>query len=309
MKFAQMAKRVLLFVAVNFLVILTISIVLGLLAVFFHVRLGGGGYGGLLFICFVWGMGGAFISLAMSRLIAKWFMGVKVIDPNTTDSNARELVATVHQLARNAGLTTMPEVGYYQSPEVNAFATGPTRSRALVAVSTGLLENMRHGEVEGVLGHEIAHISNGDMVTMTLIQGVINAFVMFIARILAFAVANALRRGDDNRGGWFLQYMLVQVFQVILSLFGMIVVCGFSRWREFRADAGGARYAGRENMINALERLRVIHETPIGQYSEHSSPALQSLKISGKSGGLLALFSTHPPIEERIARLRGSKQY
>ncbi len=308
MKFAQIAKRVLLFMAVNFLVLITISIVLGLLAAFFHINLGSGGYGSLLIFCFVWGMGGAFISLAISRLIAKWFMGVKVIDPNTTDANARQLVDTVHQLARTAGLTTMPEVGYYESPEVNAFATGPSRSRSLVAVSTGLLENMRRDEVAGVLAHEVAHITNGDMVTMTLIQGVINAFVMFLARILAMAVSSALRRGDDNRGGWFMQYMLVQVFQVILSLFGMLVVCKFSRWREFRADAGGARYAGRESMINALERLRAIHETPIGQYSEHSSPSLQSLKISGKAGGFAALFTTHPPLEERIARLRGARQ-
>jgi heat shock protein HtpX len=309
MKFAQMAKRVLLFMAVNVLVILTISIVLGLLSHFFGVRLTGNSYSSLLVFCFVWGMGGAFVSLAISRLIAKWFMGVKVIDPNTNDANARELVQTVHQLARQAGLSKMPQVGFYESPEVNAFATGPSRSRSLVAVSSGLLNNMRRGEVEGVLAHEVAHIANGDMVTMTLIQGVINAFVMFLARILAMVVSSALRRGDDDRGGWFMQYMLVQVFQVILSLFGMIVVCAFSRWREFRADAGGARYAGRENMIAALERLRAIHETPIGQYSEHSSPALQSLKISGTAGGFAALLSTHPPLEVRIARLRGARDY
>lgn len=309
MKFAQIAKRVLLFAAVNVLVLLTISIVLGLVSHFLGIKLGAGGYGSLLFFCFIWGMGGAFVSLAMSRLIAKWFMGVKVIDPQTADGNARDLVETVHRLARQAGLSTMPEVGYYDSPEVNAFATGPSRSRSLVAVSTGLLQNMDRGEVEGVLAHEVAHIANGDMVTMTLIQGVINAFVMFLARILAMVVSNALRRGDDDRGGWFMQYMLVQVFQVILSLFGMMVVCAFSRWREFRADAGGARYAGRENMISALERLRAIHETPIGQYSEHSSPALQSLKISGTAGGFAALFSTHPPLEERIARLRGARAY
>jgi heat shock protein HtpX len=310
MKFAQIAKRVLLFAAVNLLVVLTISILLTVLTVFFHVRLSGGGYGGLMVLCFVWGMGGAFISLALSRLMAKWFMGVKVIDPNTSDRNARQLVETVHGLARNAGLTTMPEVGYYESPEVNAFATGPSRSRALVAVSTGLLENMRQSEMEGVLGHEIAHITNGDMVTMTLIQGVINAFVMFLARILAFAVASAMRSRDDDRGpGFFMQYMLVQVFQIVLSLLGFMVVAAFSRWREFRADAGGARYAGRENMINALERLRLVHETPIGQQSDHSSPAFQSLKISGKSGGLMALFATHPPLEVRIARLRGTRDY
>jgi heat shock protein HtpX len=308
MKFAAIAKRVLLFAAVNLLVVLTISIILSVLGV--DRRLGGGGYTGLLIFCLIWGMGGAFISLAMSRLIAKWFNGVKLIDPATAEGDARELVETVHSLARQAGLPKMPEVGYYESPEVNAFATGPSRSRSLVAVSTGLVENMDRGEVEGVLGHEIAHIANGDMVTMTLIQGVINAFVMFVARVLAFAVAQALRGRDERGGGgYFVQYLLVHVFEIVLSLFGMLVVCGFSRWREFRADAGGARYAGRENMISALEKLRAIHATPIGKYSEHSSPALQSLKISGKAGGFAALFSTHPPLEERIARLRGARDY
>lgn len=307
MKFAQIAKRVLLFAAVNILVLLTISILLRVLGV--DRRLGSGGYTGLMIFCLLWGMGGAFISLALSRMIARWTMGVKLIDPNTSDSNGRELVDSVYTLARQAGLTTMPQVGYYESPEVNAFATGPSRSRALVAVSTGLLNNMRRGEVEGVLAHEVAHITNGDMVTMTLIQGVINALVMFLARILAFAVASAMRRGDDRGPGFFVQYMLITVFEIVLSLFGLMVVAAFSRWREFRADAGGARYAGRENMISALERLRQIHGTPVGQHSEQSSPAFQSLKISGKSGGFAALFATHPPLEERIARLRGVKDF
>src|SRR5436190_11881685 len=166
MKFAQIAKRVFLFVMVNVLVVATISIVLSI----FHVpaRIGHGNFFGLLIFCFIWCMVGAFISLLLSRVMAKWMMGVKVIDPTTTDAGGRRLVETVHQLARNAGLTTMPEVGYYESPEVNAFATGPSRSRSLVAASTGLLNHMNQAEVEGVLGHEIAHVANGDMVTMTL---------------------------------------------------------------------------------------------------------------------------------------------
>ncbi len=306
MKFAQVAKRVLLFAAVNILVIATITLILSVLGV--DQRVGRGNFQGLMIFCLIWGMGGAFISLAISRLMARWFMGVKIIDPRTADGRSADLVESVHRLARQAGLTTMPQVGYYESPEVNAFATGPTKSRSLVAVSTGLLDSMRRGEVDGVLAHEVAHIANGDMVTMTLIQGIINAFVMFIARILAFAVGQALRsRDDDREPGFLMQFVLVQVFQIILSMFGMMVVSAFSRWREFRADAGGARYAGRENMIAALQRLQAIHGTPVGKYSEHSSPALQSLKISGKSGGLMALFSTHPPLEVRIARLRGAR--
>ncbi|MGZ4971899.1 MAG: protease HtpX [Limisphaerales bacterium] len=299
MKFAQIAKRVSLFVIVNVLVLATITLVLSL----FHVpaRIGGGNFLGLLFICLIWGMVGSVISLLLSRVMAKWMMGVKVIPENTADPAARRLVDTVHQLARNAGLTTMPEVGFYESPEVNAFATGPSRSRSLVAASSGLLNHMNQTEVEGVLGHEIAHIANGDMVTMTLIQGVVNAFVMFFARIAALALTS--RSNDDNRGGNpFAYFMLVQVFQIVFSIFGMIVICWFSRWREFRADAGGAKYAGRGNMISALKALQAYHERGLDQAGQQQ-PAFQALKISGKTGGMMMLFATHPPLEERIARL------
>ena len=168
---------------------------------------------------------------------------------------------TVHALARSAGLPKLPEVGIYESDEVNAFATGPTKSRALVAVSTGLLNRMGSREVEGVLGHEVTHIANGDMVTMTLIQGVINAFVMFLSRVLAFVISQAMRSRDDrDSGGGWLQFLLVMVFQIVFSILGSIVVCWFSRQREFRADAGGARLAGRENMINALRAWRRLHD-------------------------------------------------
>src|SRR5216117_3902728 len=255
MKFAQISKRILLFLAVNTLVVLTISLVLSLLGVPSYI--GSGRYGPLMVFCLVWGMAGAFISLALSRLMAKWFMGVEVIDPRTSDPDLQELVQMVHGLAQRARLPAMPEVGIYDSPEVNAFATGPSRSRSLVAVSGGVLQSMRRGELEGVLGHEIAHIANGDMVTMTLIQGVINAFVMFLARVLAFIVSQAMRSRDDrDSGGGWMQFLLVQVFQIVFSILGLIVVSWFSRVREFRADAGGARLAGRENMINALAALK-----------------------------------------------------
>src|SRR5437867_3140938 len=303
MKFAQISKRILLFLAVNTLVVLTISVVLSLLGVRSYI--GSGRYGAFMVCCLVCGMAGAFISLALSRLMAKWFMGVQVIDPRTSDPDLQELVQTVDGLAQRARLPAMPQVGIYDSPEVNAFATGPSRSRSLVAVSAGLLNSMRVSEVEGVLGHEIAHIANGDMVTMTLIQGVINAFVMFLARVLAFVVSQAMRSRDDDRGGsYLLQYMFIHLFEFVFSLLGFIVVCWFSRQREFRADAGGARYAGRERMIGALQALRRVHEGPAPAVAQADS--FQTLKISGHPGSIWSLFSTHPPLEERIARLENA---
>jgi heat shock protein HtpX len=298
MKFWQMSKRVLLFLLVNVLVLTTISIVLALFGV--RGRLGNQNYTDLLIFCFVWGMGGAFISLALSRIMAKWIQGVRVIDPNTTDSNERELLEIVYGLAQNARLPERPQVGIYNSPEVNAFATGPTKSRSLVAVSSGLLNSMQRDQIEGVLGHEIAHIANGDMVTMTLLQGIINAFVMFLARVLAFAVSQALRSRDDRGGSYMMQYMFVMLFQFVFSLLGMLVICWFSRWREFRADAGGARFAGKERMISALRGLERFHEqATVGK----EVPAFQALKISSKPHGMMLLFASHPPLEERIARL------
>jgi len=211
-------------------------------------------------------------------------------------------VQTVHHLARAAGLSTMPEVGIYDSSEINAFATGPSRSRALVSVSSGLLGRMRQYDIEGVLGHETAHIANGDMVTMTLIQGVVNAFAMFLAWALAIALTRGSDRDDDRGGNFFMQWMLMNVFQTVFMLLGTIVVCAFSRWREFRADAGGARYAGREHMLSALKTLQAVHEGG-ADMAGPQQPAFQALKISGRSGGLGALFASHPPLEERIARL------
>jgi heat shock protein HtpX len=301
MKMAQVAKRIFLLVAVNVLVMLTISVVLSLLRV--NRYFPQGGLTGLAVVCLVWGFAGAFISLALSRLMAKWMMGVQVIPPGTNDPVLSRLVETVHGLARGANLPKLPEVGIYQSDEINAFATGPTRSRALVAVSTGLLQRMGSREVEGVLGHEVTHIANGDMVTMTLIQGVINSFVLFLSRILAFVVSQALRSRDDRGGGGALQYLLAIVFQIVLSILGSLVVLWFSRWREFRADAGGARLAGRQNMIDALRALQRLHDPQLAQAEAHEHPAFQSLKISGPSGGIARLFASHPPLEERIARL------
>ena len=298
----KIAKRVFLFLVVNVLVVATISVVLSLLGVRPYLNAYGLDLKALAVFCLVWGFGGAFISLALSRVMAKWGMGVRLIAPGTPDPGAQELVSTVHRLAQAAGLRTMPQVGVYESDEVNAFATGPTRNRALVAVSTGLLQRMRRDEVEGVLGHEIAHVANGDMVTMTLIQGVVNAFTMFLARVLAFFVAQLFRRDEEEGGVSHLVYFLATlVFDVLFSILGSFVVAWFSRLREFRADAGGARIAGRERMIEALEALRRTYG--VVDPSERNA-AVQTLKISGHPKGLMRLLSTHPPLETRIARLR-----
>lgn len=245
-------------------------------------------------------MVGAFISLAMSRIMAKWLMGVEVINPQLAAGQERQLVDMVYHLARNAGLSDMPEVGIYQSAEVNAFATGPSRSRSLVAVSSGLLRRMNSAEVEAVLAHEIAHVANGDMVTMTLVQGVVNAFVMFFARVLAYVVMRmGSKREDEGIGSPFLYSLLVFVFEIIFMILGSLVIAAYSRFREFRADSGGARLVGRDKMIlalRALERTTEIHDTRAEQ------PAFQTMKISNTKP-IIRLFSSHPPLEERIARL------
>ena len=293
----RMAKRIFLFMAVNILILVTLSFTLNILGVQPYLNARGIDYGSLMIFCLVWGMGGAFISLGLSRIMAKWMMGVKVIDPNTTDPSAAALVQTVHNLAQAAGLPKMPQVGYYNSPEINAFATGPTKSRALVAVSAGLLASMDREQLEGVLGHEISHIANGDMVTMTLLQGVINAFVMFLARVIAFFIT---RSKDGERSSTWMNYLIIIVLEIVLSVFGMIAVAAFSRWREFRADAGSARLAGREKMINALEALRKTT-----QYADLTGNAsMAAMKIAGKPKRFFGLFSTHPPLEARIERLK-----
>jgi len=286
-------KRIFLFVLTNILIIVTITIVTSLLGIQPYLRAGGIDLTSLALFCLIWGMGGAFISLLLSKFMAKMMMGVEVIEPN--DPQFGWLVRKVHNIARKAGISTMPEVGIYDSPELNAFATGPTKNNALVAVSTGLLQNMDEDALEGVLGHEVAHIANGDMVTMTLLQGIINAFVMFFARIIAFAVSTAVK-DDDLR--YFVQFILVIVLEIALSFLGMFVVAWFSRYREYRADEGGARLTSRTSMINALKTLKEYYEIqdPRGQ-------ELAAFKISNKSG-LLALLSTHPPLEDRIARLQ-----
>lgn len=298
-------KRIFLFMLVNILVMSTISIVTNMLGLRPYMTSQGIDYAQLMVFCLIWGFGGALISLALSRVMAKWMMGVKLIEPNTTDPRLRELVSMVYRLADQAGLPQKPQVGVYDSPEVNAFATGPTKSRSLVAVSTGLLFRMNREEVEGVIGHEVAHVANGDMVTMTLIQGVINAFVMFLARIIGYAIANATRSSDEERPNYMMQSLVTMALEIFLSILGSIVVAWFSRWREFRADQGGATLAGRGKMIAALKALKSLHD--IGpQYEPESQKAIAAFKISSRRSGLVALFSTHPPLEDRIAALESA---
>ena len=287
-----MGKRIFLFLVTNLLIVLTLTVVVSLLGV-----AGGPDIGSLAVFCLVWGMGGAFISLQMSRWIAKRATGVHLVDGRTGNAQLDWLYQTVERLTRQANLP-MPEVGVYESGEVNAFATGPSKNRSLVAVSAGLMRTMRPEEVEGVLAHEVAHIANGDMVTMTLLQGVMNAFVMFFARVIASVVT---RSDDDRRGGGGMYFLVVIVLQIVLGILGSLVTAWFSRYREFRADAGGAHLAGRERMLGALRRLAANHELVDTQHQ-----ALATMKINGLPGWA-ALFSTHPPLEQRIAALQSQR--
>jgi heat shock protein HtpX len=292
----KFGKRILLFVGVNILIIGTITTLMSVFNVQPYLTAKGINYESLLVFCALWGFGGAFISLALSKVMAKWMMGVKVIDPSTPDPELRSLVSRVHEFSRRAGLEKMPEVGYYESPELNAFATGPSKSRSLVAVSSGLLRQMDRREVDGVLAHEVAHIANGDMVTMTLVQGVVNVFVMFLARVVGFFASQFV--AEERRA--LVQFGVVIALEIALGILGMMVVGFFSRQREYRADSGGASLSGRDNMIAALERLKANYKLP----TRDEQPALATLKISGKSGGLLRLFSTHPDLDDRIQRLK-----
>jgi heat shock protein HtpX len=290
-------KRIFLFLMTNILVMATIMIVTSALGVDRYLTTKGINYQTLAIYCLIWGFAGSFISLWMSKFMAKQMMGVEVVDKS---HQYQWLVQRVHQLSRTAGLSTMPEVGIYSSPEVNAFATGPSKSNSLVAVSTGLLERMNDDELEGVLAHEVAHIANGDMVTMTLIQGVINAFVMFFAKIAAFALDQAMRKDeDDSRGPGWTYYISQMVFQMVFSILGSVVVMYFSRAREFRADAGAAKISGRDKMIAALRRLKSTFDI----VEEDSNQQIACMKISGHSK-MAKLFSTHPSLDERIEALQ-----
>jgi len=290
-----MFKRIALFLATNLAVLVLLGIVMSVLQRVFGVQLGN--QGGLLVMAAVFGFGGAFISLLMSKWVAKRSTGMVLI---TQPRNAEEawLVATVKRQAEAAGIA-MPEVGVFDAPEINAFATGPTRNNSLVAVSTGLIRGMDRDQAEAVLGHEVTHVANGDMVTMALIQGVLNTFVIFLARTVGRIIDSMLSGGRDGPGPFY--YLIVVVLDVVFGLLASIVAMWFSRWREFRADAGGARLAGTGKMISALERLAANH----GQTTLPSQ--IRAFGISGAvAHGFKRLFMSHPPLAERIAALRNA---
>lgn len=289
-----MFKRVALFLATNLAVLVLLGIVMSVLQNVFGVTLGNNG--ALLLFAAVFGFGGSFISLAISKWMAKRSTGMHLITSPRNEGEAW-LYATVQRQAQAAGIR-MPEVGIYDAPEINAFATGPSRNNALVAVSTGLLRAMDRDEAEAVLAHEVSHVANGDMVTMALIQGVLNTFVIFLSRVVGRIIDAALSGNRDGGTGPF-YFLTVIVLDIIFGIFASVIAMWFSRWREFRADAGGARLAGREKMIAALEKLSRT-------YGQSTLPnEVRAFGISGAVGhGLRKLFMTHPPLAERIQALR-----
>jgi heat shock protein HtpX len=293
-----MGKRIFLFVLTNLAIVLTLSVVVSILGLNQGITADGLNIGALAAFCFIYGMGGAFISLLISRWVAKRATGVQLVDGKTGQPELDWLYETVGRLTRQANLP-MPEVGVYDSPEVNAFATGPSKSRSLVAVSAGLMRGMRRDEIEGVLAHEVAHIANGDMVTMTLLQGLVNAFVMFAARIVAHLMTRTSDGRQGNGGGMY--FLIVIVLQIVFGFLGMLVTSWFSRQREFRADFGGGTLAGRDKMIAALRRLQANKELVDTRHE-----TLATMKISG-AGRWGVFFSTHPPLETRIAALENMR--
>ncbi len=297
----QLAKRTFLFLSVNILIMATISIVIHVLGLNQYLDANGINYIGLLGFCLVWGMGGAFISLSLSKFMAKRMMNLKVIDPNTTHREEKQYIDMVYQLCDKAGMRTMPEVAIYESNDVNAFATGPSKNNSLVAVSTGLMRRMDRKEIEGVIGHEIAHIVNGDMVTMTLVQGVVNAFAMFLSRIIAHIITSS-RDGNGNRhSNYMARFMVTMVLDILFTFLGSMLTAWFSRHREYRADKDGAVIAGKRNMINALKALQ--KQVSISPEEINDSAPLNTFKIAKRGSTFATLFSTHPPLESRIQAL------
>ncbi len=287
-------KRIVLFVLTNLAVLLVLGAVLALLESVFGVHISEERTSGLIIMAALFGFGGSFISLLMSKWIAKRSMGVRVIQSPGNESEAW-LLNTVHRLAGAAGIGA-PEVGVFDSPDLNAFATGARRDASLVAVSSGLLARMSRPQAEAVLGHEISHVANGDMVTLTLIQGVVNTFVIFLSRIVGSLIDRAVFR-DDRDGGGIGYFVSTMVAQLVLGIAASMIVMAFSRWREFRADRGGANLSGKQNMIGALRALKTARDVPMPE-------GIRAFAIhSSEPGRIMRLFMSHPPLDERIAAL------
>ena len=291
-------KRIFLFLATNLAIVLVLSVTMRILGVEPYLTANGLNLTSLLIFAAVMGMGGSFISLAISKWMAKRSVGAVVIENARTPAEIW-LVDTVRRQAQQAGIG-MPEVAVFDSPEVNAFATGMNKNNALVAVSTGLLQSMSKEEAEAVLGHEISHVANGDMVTLALIQGVVNTFVMFLSRVIGYVVDKVVFKTERGTGPAFFVTMIIA--EMVLGVLASIIVMWFSRQREFRADSGGASLAGRQNMIAALQRLQQVHAGPLPE-------KLAAFGIAGSGGveGIKRLFMTHPPLEERIAALKAAQ--
>ncbi len=289
-------KRIVLFLATNLAIVLVLSISMRLLGVEPYLNAQGLNLGSLLIFAAVMGFGGAFISLAISKWMAKKSVGAQVITAPRTPTE-QWLMQTVARQAQAVGIR-MPEVAIWESPDVNAFATGMSKNSALIAVSTGLLQKMTREEAEAVLGHEMAHVANGDMVTLALIQGVVNTFVLFLSRVIGHTVDRVIFRTENGHGPAF--WVTVIIADLVLGILASIIVMWFSRQREFRADTGGARLAGRGAMIAALERLASLHPQPLPD-------KLAAFGIAGGgAGGIKRLFMTHPPLAERIAMLKAA---
>jgi heat shock protein HtpX len=293
-------KRISLFLLVNIAVILLLTVVASVFKIdLYYLKPYGLDLKALLIFSAIIGFAGSFISLLLSKQMAKWMMKVKVIK-EAHGAHEKKLIEVVSRIAAQLGIR-MPEVGIYSSPEVNAFATGRSRNHSLVAVSSGLLQELNEDELEGVLAHEMAHIANGDMVTMTLLQGVINTFVIFLSRVVAYAVMNALGKGGREMG-YFMYYIVAIVFQIIFGMIASTIVFAFSRRREFRADRGGAEFVGKAKMIAALRKLSTLTDRV-----DRRQSSLATMKISDKRGRFGKIFSTHPSMEERILKLEQLK--
>lgn len=295
-------KRILLFLATNLAVVLVASITLNILGVGSYMSAQGLNLGSLLVFCAVFGFAGSFVSLFLSKTMAKMGTGTQIIDQPRT-AQERWLLDTVKELSEKAGIG-MPEVGIFPSPESNAFATGWNKNASLVAVSQGLLDRFSQREARAVIGHEIGHVANGDMVTLSLIQGVVNTFVMFFARIIGYAVDSFLRRDEEENSGPGIGFYVVSfIAEIILGIAASAIVMWFSRKREFRADEAGAELAGRGDMIAALERLRSEYDAPSAMPATMSAFGIRK----GGQGGLAAMFTSHPPLEQRIAALQSHR--